>query len=154
VPLQLHAGYGDRDIDLRVGTPFAFRWALESGAADGVDVVFLHASWPHIRDAAVLAAIHQHVYVDVATCIPPIGHAGLLECWREALTVAPVTRIQVSSDAAGLFEQVTIGAIRARRTLGIVLGEIVESGELSTAEAERAGELILGGNSRRLYRLG
>ncbi len=154
VSLQLHAGYGDRDIDLRLGSPFAFRWALESGAADGVEVVFLHASWPHIRDAAVMAAIHHHVYVDIATCIPPIGHAGLVECWREALTVAPITRIHASSDAAGVFEHVTIGAIRARQTLGIALGELVSTGELSRSEAERAGELILGGNSRRLYGLG
>jgi predicted TIM-barrel fold metal-dependent hydrolase len=153
VSLQLHAGYGDRDIDLRLGTPFAFRWALESGAADGVEVVFLHASWPHIRDAAVMAAIHHHVYVDIASCIPPIGHAGLVECWREALTIAPITRIHASSDAAGVFEHVTIGAIRARQTLGIALGELVDTGELSRAEAERAGELILGGNSRRLYGL-
>jgi predicted TIM-barrel fold metal-dependent hydrolase len=154
VSLQLHAGYGDRDIDLRLGSPFGFRWALESGAADGVQVVFLHASWPHIRDAAVMAAIHHHVYVDVAACIPPIGHAGLLECWREALTVAPLTRIHASSDAAGVFEHVTIGAIRARQTLGIALGELVSTGELSRTEAERAGELILSGNSRRLYGLG
>ena len=125
VSLQLHAGYGDRDIDLRLGTPFAFRWALESGAADGVQVVFLHASWPHIRDASVMAAIHHHVYVDIASCIPPIGHAGLVECWREALTIAPITRIHASTDAAGVFEHVTIGALRARQTLGIALGELV-----------------------------
>jgi predicted TIM-barrel fold metal-dependent hydrolase len=154
VPLQLHAGYGDRDIDLRQGTPFAFRWALESGAADGVQVVFLHASWPHIRDVSVMAAIYHHLYVDVATCIPPLGHAALVESWREALTIAPITRIHASSDAAGLVEQMTLGAIRARSTLGIALGELVDTGELSLREAERAGELILGGNSRRLYALG
>ena len=102
VSLQLHAGYGDRDIDLRLGTPFAFRWALESGAADGVEVVFLHASWPHIRDAAVMAAIHHHVYVDIASCIPPVGHAGLVECWREALTIAPITRIHASPMRRGV----------------------------------------------------
>jgi uncharacterized protein len=153
VPLQLHAGYGDRDIDLRLGSPFAFRWALESGAADGVQVVFLHASWPHIRDVAVMAAVYHHLYVDIASCIPPIGHVALVESWREALTIAPLTRIHASSDAAGLVEQVTLGAIRARATLGIALGELVDTGELSLAEAERAGELILGGNSRRLYGL-
>ena len=138
VSLQLHAGYGDRDIDLRLGSPFAFRWALESGAADGVQVVFLHASWPHIRDAAVMAAIHHHVTSNIATCIPPIGHAGLVECWREALTVAPITRIHASSDAAGVFEHVTIGAIRARQTLGIALGELVSTGS-RPAHRGRAG---------------
>jgi hypothetical protein len=153
VPLQLHAGYGDRDIDLRQGTPFAFRWALESGGADGVQIVFLHAAWPHIRDLAVMAAVYHHLYVDIATCIPPLGHAALVESWREALAVAPITRIHASSDAAGVMEHVTLGAIRARATLGVALGELVATGELSLREAERAGELILGGNSRRLYGL-
>jgi hypothetical protein len=37
-----------------------------------------------------------------------------VECWREALTVAPITRIHASSDAAGVFEHVTIGALRHR----------------------------------------
>jgi uncharacterized protein len=102
----------------------------------------------------VMAAVYHHLYVDIASCIPPIGHAALIESWREALTIAPLTRVHASSDAAGLVEQVTLGAVRARATLGIALGELVDTGELSLPEAERAGELILGGNSRRLYGLG
>ena len=156
VSLQLHAGYGDRDIDLRLGSPFAFRWALESGAADGVEVVFLHASWPHIRDAAVMAAIHHHVYVDIAT-LHPADRArrprGVLA--RGAHGRADHAHPRLVSDAAGVFEHVTIGATprpadardRARRA-----GRHAAS--CRVAEAERAGELILGGNSRRLYGLG
>jgi hypothetical protein len=41
--------------------------------------------------------------------------------------------------------------LRARSTLGQVLGELVASGELSAGQAERCGESILSGNSRRLY---
>jgi hypothetical protein len=32
-----------------------------------------------------------------------------------------------------------------------VLGELVATGELSAGQAERSGEAILSGNSRRLY---
>ena len=154
VSLQLHAGYGDRDIDLRLGSPFAFRWALESGAADGVEVVFLHASWPHIRDAAVMAAIHHHVYVDIATCIPPIGHAGLRKCSAGGPHGRPHHAHPRLQRRGGRVRARHDRGHRARQTLGIALGELVTTGELSRSEAERAGELILGGNSRRLYGLG
>ena len=151
VPMQLHAGYGDRDTDMRLGDPFEFRYALESGACDGVPIVFLHAAYPFTRNGAILAAQHRDVYLDVATCIPPLGNAALVTAWREALAVAPITRIQASSDAAGVIEQAMIGAKRARRTLARALQECFDSDELSLREVERAAELILGGNARRLY---
>jgi uncharacterized protein len=151
LPLQLHAGYGDRDLDLRAVNPLHLRGLLESGAAAGVHVVVLHAAWPYVREGAFLTAVHSNVTLDIATCIPPLGHAALLESWRCALSVGALDRLHASSDAAGLPEQIALGAARARATLGQVLGELVGSGELSAGEAERAGEAILSGNSRRLY---
>ena len=41
--------------------------------------------------------------------------------------------------------------MRARSTLGQVLAELVATGELALGQAERCGEAILSGNSRRLY---
>ena len=68
-----------------------------------------------------------------------------------ALAIAPITRIQASSDAAGLIEQSVVGAHRARRTLAIALEETVRLGDLTTVEAREGAELILAGNARRLY---
>ena len=151
LPVQLHAGYGDRDLDLRLVNPLHLRGMLSSEEAAGVHFVVLHAAWPYVREAAFLTAVYSNVTLDVATCIPPLGHAALLEAWRCALAVGAVDRLQASSDAAGLPEQVALGAARARSTLGQVLGELVASGELSAGEAERCGESILSGNSRRRY---
>src|SRR6478752_7651595 len=151
LPVQLHAGYGDRDLDLRLVNPLHLRGMLSSEEAAGVHFVVLHAAWPYVREAAFLTAVYSNVTLDVATCIPPLGHAALLEAWRCALAVGAMHRLQASSDAAGLPEQIALGAARARSTLGQVLGELVASGELSAGEAERCGESILSGNSRRLY---
>jgi uncharacterized protein len=151
LPVQLHAGYGDRDLDLRLVNPLHLRGMLSSEEAQGVHFVVLHAAWPYVREGAFLTAVYSNVTLDVATCIPPLGHAALLEAWRCALAVGAVNRLQASSDAAGLPEQIALGAGRARSTLGQVLGELVASGELSAGEAERDGEAILSGNSRRLY---
>jgi predicted TIM-barrel fold metal-dependent hydrolase len=151
LPVQLHAGYGDRDLDLRLVNPLHLRGMLSSEEAEGVHFVVLHAAWPYVREGAFLTAVYSNVTLDVATCIPPLGHAALLEAWRCALAVGAVDRLHASSDAAGLPEQIALGALRARSTLGQVLGELVASGELSAGEAERDGEAILSGNSRRLY---
>ncbi|HET6172129.1 MAG TPA: amidohydrolase family protein [Gaiellales bacterium] len=151
LPVQLHAGYGDRDLDLRLVNPLHLRGMLSSDAAAGVHFVVLHAAWPYVREGAFLTAVYSNVTLDVATCIPPLGHAALLEAWRCALAVGAMHRLQASSDAAGLPEQIALGAARARSTLGQVLGELISSGELSAGEAERCGEALLSGNSRRLY---
>ena len=88
LPMQLHAGYGDPDIDLRLANPLELRWLLESGAANGVPLVLLHGAYPYAREGAWLAAVYPHVYLDVATCIPPLGFAALVDTWREALAIA------------------------------------------------------------------
>ena len=99
----------------------------------------------------MLAAIYPNVYFDVATCVPPFTEAIQLQVWRTALAMVPLSRIQASSDAAGLSEQIALGARQARRSLGIALGELVDIDALSTAEAEQVGEQILSGTARRLY---
>lgn len=73
LPFQFHAGYGDREIDLENANPLKLRPLLESGMADGVELVFLHGAWPYTREAAWLAAVYPTVYLDISTCIPPIG---------------------------------------------------------------------------------
>ena len=151
LPVQLHAGYGDRDLDLRLVDPLWLRPLLESGVADGVPLVLLHGAWPWTRGAAYLAAVYPNVWLDVATCIPPLGMQALLDTWRQALAVAPLSRIQASSDAAGLSEHVALGAERCRRSLGIAVAELVGSGELSAGAAEDAAQMIMGGNARALY---
>ena len=149
--IQLHTGYGDRDLDLALGNPLHLRGLLESGAADGVPLVLLHGSWPYTREAAYLAAVHEHVYVDVATCIPPLGFGEMVSMWRIALAAAPVNRIQASTDAAGVPEQAGLGAQWSRRSLAMALEELVTAGMLGASEAEEAAAAILAGNARQLY---
>jgi predicted TIM-barrel fold metal-dependent hydrolase len=151
LPVQLHAGYGDRDLDLRMVNPLHLRGMLSLEEAQGVHFVVLHGAWPFVREGAFMTAVYANITLDVATCIPPLGHAALLETWRCALSVGALNRIHASTDAAGLPEHIALGAARARSTLGQALGELVASGELAAGQAERAGEAILSGNSRRLY---
>jgi len=150
--MQVHAGYGDRDMDLPHCNPWLLRALLErSEVARSVPIVLLHGSFPYTGEAAVLAAIHPNVYFDVATCVPPFTEAIQLDVWRTALAMVPLTRIHASTDAAGLAEQIALGAWQARRTLGIALAELVQADVLDTAEAERVAADVLAGTARRIY---
>ncbi len=150
--MQVHAGYGDRDMDLPHCNPWLLRALLErSEAARSVPLVLLHGSFPYTGEAAVLAAIYPNVYFDVATCVPPFSEAIQLDVWRTALAMVPLTRIHASTDAAGLAEQIGLGARQARRTLGIALAELVEADVLDAGEAERVAAGVLAGTARRIY---
>jgi len=150
--MQLHTGYGDRDLDLPLSNPWLLRALLErSEVARAVPLVLLHGSFPYTGEAAVLAAIYPNVYFDVATCVPPFTEAIQMQVWRTALAMVPLSRIHASTDAAGLSEQIGLGARQARRTLGVALAELVETGSLSTTEAERVAADILAGTARRIY---
>ena len=108
--MQLHTGYGDRDLDLPLSNPWLLRALLErSEIARTVPLVLLHGSFPYTGEAAVLAAIYPNVYFDVATCVPPFTEAIQMQVWRTALAMVPLSRIHASTDAAGLSEQIALG---------------------------------------------
>jgi predicted TIM-barrel fold metal-dependent hydrolase len=82
-----------------------------------------------------------------------LGYGEMLSFTRQALGVAPTSKLMYSSDGIGVPELHWISAIDGRRVIGEALGEIVSNGELSLSEAEAVGESVLRGNAKRLYRL-
>lgn len=151
LPVQFHCGYGDSDIDLPLGNPVLLKGLLDSGRLAGVDIVLLHGAFPYTREAAWLAAVYPNVVLDVSACMPPVGWAGLVEIWRAALAVAPIDRIHASTDAVGMIEQVLLGALRARATLAVALGELLAAGVYDGKACESAAESILHETATRLY---
>jgi predicted TIM-barrel fold metal-dependent hydrolase len=67
LPLQLHTGFGDSDIRMhRVDPTLLTDWLhLTSGT---IPVLLLHC-WPYQRQAAYLATVFEHVYLDVGLFI-------------------------------------------------------------------------------------
>jgi uncharacterized protein len=116
-------------------------------------VVLLHECYPYTRQGGYLAAVYQHVYLDLSYGIPLLGYGEMLSFTRQALGVAPSSKLMYSSDGIGVPELHWISALDGRRVLGEALGEQVWQGELDLAEAEAAGESILHDNATRLYGL-
>lgn len=152
VPMQIHTGVGDVEINLPYCRPAYLMELLRFPAFRACRVVLTHAGYPYHREAAYMAHVLPRVYCDVSEGIPFAGHAAPALI-REVLEMAPLSKVVYGSDGFALPELNYTAAKLAKQALGLALGQLVEEGMLSKTEAEEAAWLILAGTARRLYRL-
>jgi hypothetical protein len=149
LPVQFHTGFGDSDADLRSANPLHLRHLIEHV---GVPIVLLHAGWPFYRQAAHLAAIYGHVWLDLSLAIP-FATSGIPAMLRDVMGMAPLSKLLFATDAFTMPEIYWLAARWGRWGLGRVLESFVNDGFLDDEEAWEAAGAILGGNARRLYRM-
>jgi uncharacterized protein len=152
MPVQIHTGFGDADLDLREANPLHLRPLLESGQYTNVPFVLLHASYPYVRELGYLAAIYANVYADVGLAIPHLA-AEIPTMLRQLLSLTPSTKVVYSSDASQIPELFWLAARWGRRGLGTVLDELIALGALDGGEALAVGRRVLGGNAAGIYGL-
>jgi hypothetical protein len=113
LPLQLHTGFGDRDLALPSADPALLQPFL--AAASSVPVVLLHC-YPYHRQAGWLAQVYPNVYLD---CGLTIGHLGLRAdtVLAEFFELAPFGKVLFSTDAYLLPELYLVGAAQFRHSL-------------------------------------
>jgi hypothetical protein len=150
-PLQIHVGYGDADIDLRLADPLRLTPFLRATEKYGVPVLLLH-NYPFHRNAAYLAQVFSHVFIDVGLAVHNTG-ALSLGLIRESLELVPFGKLLFSSDAYGLAEFYYLGAELFRRGLSTVLSELINEDEMTSQDAEHVAALIARDNARRAYGL-
>jgi uncharacterized protein len=152
MPVQIHTGFGDADLDLLGANPLQLRPLLESGQYANVPFVLLHASYPYVRELGYLAAIYANVYADVGLAIPHLA-AEIPTMLRQLLGLAPSTKVVYSSDASQIPELFWLAARWGRRGLGTVLDELIAFGALDGDQALAVGRRVLGGNAAGIYGL-
>ncbi|MFJ4481507.1 amidohydrolase family protein [Streptomyces longwoodensis] len=151
LPLQLHTGFGDADLRLHRADPSLLTdWLHATGGA--VPVLLLHC-WPYQRRAAYLAAVFEHVYLDVGLTLHHVGPARARAVLEEALEITPFRKLLYSSDAYGVAEFYHLGALAFRRGLGDLLQDRVDADELHLSDALRLARWAGADNARRVYRL-
>ena len=148
LPLQLHTGYGDPDLDLHRADPALLTGFLRR-TEDRCPVLLLH-TYPYQRHAGYLAQMFPHVYLDVGLAV---NHSGVASerIIAETLEIAPFTKLLFSSDAWGLPELHLLGSWLVRRGLSRILGRWVVEGDWTLADAARTIELLAQENARRVY---
>lgn len=151
LPLQLHTGFGDPDLDLARCDPLLLTSWLRAIEPLGTAIMLLHC-YPFHRHAGYLAHVFPHVYLDVGLALNFLGvrSSALLS---ETLELVPFAKILYSSDAWGAPELHHLGAHLWRRSLSGVLGAWVESDDWSTDDAIRVVSLMSRENAARVYGL-
>lgn len=151
LPLQFHVGYGDSDLDLLACDPLRLTAFLRATQERGVPVLLLH-NYPFHRNAAYLAQVFEHVFMDLGLTTHNTGALSRTVI-RETLELVPFGKLLFSTDAYGLAELYLLGALLFRDGLGRVLDDLVAEGELTDADAAHVGGLVARDNARRAYAL-
>ena len=143
VPVQIHCGFGDWDLYLPRADPGHLKPLLERFRE--TPFVLLHC-YPFVREAGWLAHVYGNVWFDLSLTIPHVSRPE--EMVRQALELAPVSKLLYASDAARTPELYYLAANWWRQALAVVLAEA-----LPPDEAEDAARKILRDNALGLYRL-
>lgn len=151
-PLQIHAGFGDPDIDLLRANPLLLRPVLEDPRWATTRLVLLHMAYPYAREAAFMTAVWPQVHLDLSLALPFLGPGALFPL-LEILSLAPLSKLMYGSDVSGLPELFALSADWGRAALGEALGWLVERDGLNDTAAASAGRAILCDNARVLYGL-
>ena len=149
LPIQLHVGLGDRDLDLHRVDPLLLLPLLRQPTIGRVPVMLLHC-YPFQRQAGYLAQAFGNVYCDVGLAINHLGVRSV-ELIAESLELAPFAKQLYSSDAFGPPELHLLGSVLWRRGMAQVLGRWVGEGDWSVADAVRVLRMIGSENAERVY---
>ncbi|KAG9456803.1 hypothetical protein H6P81_001311 [Aristolochia fimbriata] len=153
LPMQIHTGFGDKDLDLRLANPLHLRAVLEDKRFSNCQIVLLHASYPFSREASYLASVYSQVYLDFGLAVPKLSVHGMISSVKELLELAPLKKVMFSTDGYAFPETFYLGAKRAREVVFSVLSDACEEGDLTIAEAVEAAKDIFRNNAHRLYKI-
>lgn len=151
VPLQVHTGLGDADLALHRADPSLLGPLLDDAASARVPVVLLHC-YPYVHQAAWLASVHGHVFVDLSLALLLAGHRGA-DLVLDVLDLAPATKLLFATDASRAAEMFFLGARWWRDALAAALDRLVAGRSITEVTALEWARLVLAGNARRLYGL-
>jgi hypothetical protein len=136
LPVQVHCGFGDSDLNLWRADPSYLKPLVERFSE--TPFVLLHC-YPFVREAGWMAHVYGNVWFDLSLTIPHVSRPRA--ALEEALELAPLSKLLYASDAARTPELYLLAATWWRDALAEVLDD------------EDDARLILRENALALYRL-
>lgn len=151
LPVQVHSGYGDPDLDLHRSDPLLLTDWLRNAEGSGSSIMLLHC-YPFHRNAGYLAQVFPHVYCDVGLGINYSG-AACRQIVSESMELTPFSKLLFSSDAWGPPELHYLGSLLWRRATAAAMSQWVENGDWPASEPDRVLRMIGRDNALRVYGL-
>ncbi len=151
LPVQFHVGFGDSDVELHRCDPLLLTGLLRATRSRGVPIMLLH-NYPFHRNAAYLAQVFEHVFIDVGLATHNAGHRAPAII-AETMEIVPFGKLLFSTDAFGLAELYHLGTGLFRRGLSDFLYAGLSADVLSEVDARRITALVGHRNAERVYGL-
>ncbi|MBX3071329.1 MAG: amidohydrolase family protein [Thermomicrobiales bacterium] len=153
VPMQIHTGMGDFEVNLVMCRPSYLMDLLRFPTFRGCRVILVHTGYPYHREAAYIANVLPRVYVEVSEGIP-FASTAAWDIYDGVLAMAPVNKICYGSDGYKTPEIIYSSAKLGKQALADTLNLHVERRMMTAPDAQSAAAAILAGNSSELYRIG
>lgn len=152
IPIQIHAAFGESNIQVLHNNPLLLKEALESGPLKDARVVLVHGGYPYSFEAGYMAAMYPHVYVDISEMIPfvPLGAGKGL---RDMMDMCPLNKIMYGSDGFVLPDLHWLGARAAKRELRVLFDEFIRDGLMDEDYALQTARRIFFDTAEQLYNL-
>lgn len=148
--VQVHTGIGDKDIVLEKASPTNIFRFLKDERARRARIVLVHGGYPWTPLASYLVNAFPNVYMDLSIATP-FGIANLDNRIREAIELAPYTKVMYASDGYYVPEIAWVSAIAFKESLSRVLSDLESKDIISGSEAREIAESILYKNAGEVY---
>ncbi|MEZ4498834.1 MAG: amidohydrolase family protein [Thermomicrobiales bacterium] len=152
VPMQIHTGMGDFEVNLVMCRPSYLMDLLRFPTFRACRVILVHSGYPYHREAAYIANVLPRVYVEVSEGIP-FASTAAWEIYDGVLAMAPVNKICYGSDGYKTPEIIYSSAKLGKQALADTLNLLVQRRMMTEHDAEQAAAAILAGNASELYRI-
>jgi predicted TIM-barrel fold metal-dependent hydrolase len=154
VPVHLHSGFtgGLWQGPIHNADPFLLAPFLRHKRFLQTKIILLHAGYPWTKQAGQMAHTFPHLWVDMGQ-VSPWASLRLVECYRDVMAWAPLSKIVIGSGGHGSPEIAWLAAKSAKIALTEVMNDSVRLGLLDEKYAETVGQMILHDNGARLYGL-
>ena len=151
-PVQIHAAFGESNIDVKKNNPALLKEALDNEPCRSASIVLVHGGYPYSFEAGYLASVYPDVYVDISEMIPfaPLGmHHGL----RMIFDMCPMNKVMYGSDGFTTPEIHWLGAVTAKDALARLFMEYVEKGLFSYESIMEVAGMVFSETAEKLYGL-
>jgi len=154
IPLHIHTGHtgGIWNGPISNADPYLLVPILRQPRFLQTRLILLHAGHPWIQHAGAMAHTFPHVWVDIGWT-SPWNSQRIVECYRDVISMTPLSKIMVGSGGHGSPEISWLAAKTAKIALGEVMTNAVRLCLMSAKDAEKTGRMILHDNAARLYGL-
>ena len=97
VPIQIHAAFGESNINVLNNNPFLLKEFLDHPRYKQSRLILIHGGYPYCFEAGYLASVYPNLYVDISEMIPfvPMGaYQGL----SQIFDMCPFNKVLYGSD--------------------------------------------------------